>query len=421
VNGGLKVAIKSNFFVKLYLVFFVALVCFAVLSTQNASAHATLEKVTPQENSIVQSQPKQISLQFNEPVNTKYSSITIFDDSGNELDEVKPNTTGHNKTLDFDVGHLKKGTHKIKWHAMSADGHEVGNQFEFSIGKKTANNVDTTPPFFETAAFWFGFLRFLAEGSIIILIGLFLVNKMAIKKGLPEFNVIPKYRSAIWMIIGVTFMTCLVYLMSLTSDVSSQILTLNIASLLQVPLLLSLLAIIVLLILFSLKNMLESWYILMALIILVVLSMSGHAFAQHFPIWSIIIRTIHLVGMSIWLGALLYLFCITLNNKAKQLMNIKNFLLRVNSIAVLMIIISGVLMVIDESSILNLFNHLQTWSVLVIIKIVGVIVMMCLGAYQTTRVLSRQYTNKSMLSIEIIIGIVLIVAGIIMSQINIPI
>jgi copper transport protein len=87
VNGGLKVSIKSNFFIKLYLVFFVALICFTVFSTQNASAHATLEKVTPQENSTVKSQPKQISLQFNEPVNTKYSSITIFDDSGNELDE----------------------------------------------------------------------------------------------------------------------------------------------------------------------------------------------------------------------------------------------------------------------------------------------------------------------------------------------
>jgi copper transport protein len=58
--------------------------------------------------------------------------------------------------------------------------------------------------------------------------------------------------------------------------------------------------------------------------------------------------------------------------------------------------------------------------VLVIVKVAGVIAMMCLGAYQTTRALSRQYTNKSMLSIEIIIGIVLIVAGIIMSQINIP-
>ena len=413
-------SLKNNFSMKLYLVFFVALICLTIFSTHNASAHATLEKVTPQENSIVKSQPKQIELQFNEPVNTKYSSITIYDDSGHEIDQVKPNTTGHNKTLAFDVDHLKKGTHKIKWHAMSADGHEVGNQFEFSIGKKTANNVDTTPPFFETAAFWFGFLRFLAEGSMIILIGLFLVNKMANKKGLPEFNVIPKYRSAIWMIIGVTFMTCLVYLMSLTSDVSSQILTLNIETLLQVPLLLSLLVIIVLLILFSLRNMLESWYILIALMVLVVLSMSGHAFAQQFPIWSIIIRTMHLLGMSIWLGALVYLFCVTLNNKAHQLLNIKKFLLKVNSIAVLMIIISGILMVIDESSILNVFNHLQTWSVLVIVKILGVIAMMCLGAYQTTRALSRQYTNRTMLSLEIIIGIVLIVAGIIMSQINIP-
>lgn len=402
------------------MVIFVALLCVIVFSTQSASAHATLEKVTPQENSVVKSQPKHISLQFNEPVNAKYSSIIIYDDSGNKIDKVKPNSSGHNQNLEFDISKLKKGTHKVKWHAMSADGHEVGSQFEFSIGKKTANNVDTTPPFFETASFWFGFLRFLAEGSIIILIGLFLVNKMANRKGLAEFNVIPKYRSAIWMIIGVTFMTCLVYLMSLTSDVSSQILALNTEALLQVPLLLSLLAIIVLLILFSLKNMLESWYVTIALVILIVLSMSGHAFAQQIPLWSIIIRTIHLLGMAIWLGALVYLFCVATNNKGEQMLYIKNFLLKINSLAVLMIVVSGVLMVIDESSILNIVNHLQTWSVLVIVKIIGVILMMCLGGYQTARALSQQYTNKSALLIEIIIGIVLIVVGVIMSQINIP-
>lgn len=413
-------SLYSNFLIKLYMVFFIVILGVTMLSTHNASAHATLEKITPQENSIVKSQPKEISLQFNEPVNTKYSSILIYDDSGNKIDEIKPNSTGHNQKLEFDITNLKKGTHKVKWHTMSADGHEVGSQFEFSIGKKTANNVDTTPPFYETASFWYGFLRFLAEGSIIILIGFFLVNKMANRKGLPEFNVIPKYRSAIWMIIGVTFMTCLVYLMSLTSDVSNEILALNIDTLLQVPLLLSLLGIIVLLILFSLKNMLQSWYILIAILMLIVLSMSGHAFAQHFPIWSILIRTIHLLGMSIWLGALVYLLCVTTKDNGNKLLNIKSFLLKINSLAVLMIVISGVLMVIDESSIVELFNNLQTWSLLVIVKVIGVILMMCLGGYQTTRALSRQYTNKAALLSEISIGIVLVLAGIVMSQINIP-
>ena len=39
------------------------------------------------------------------------------------------------------------------------------------------------------------------------------------------------------------------------------------------------------------------------------IAMSGHAWSQHVPLWSIVIRTLHLAGMTLWLGALVYLIC----------------------------------------------------------------------------------------------------------------
>ena len=49
------------------------------------SAHATLEKSTPQQQGIIKHKPEVIKLEFNEPVNTKYSSVTLFDDKGKKI------------------------------------------------------------------------------------------------------------------------------------------------------------------------------------------------------------------------------------------------------------------------------------------------------------------------------------------------
>ena len=40
---------------------------------------------------------------------------------------------------------------------------------------------------------------------------------------------------------------------------------------------------------------------------IIAMSMSGHAWSQSVPLWSIILRTLHLIGISLWLGALSYL------------------------------------------------------------------------------------------------------------------
>ena len=52
--------------------------------------------------------------------------------------------------------------------------HEVGTKFEFSLGKVTAEDVNTANLFYEQPSFWFGVFRYLTEGLAIILIGLIL-------------------------------------------------------------------------------------------------------------------------------------------------------------------------------------------------------------------------------------------------------
>ncbi|MEJ7474817.1 copper resistance protein CopC, partial [Staphylococcus saprophyticus] len=83
-----------------------------------------------------------------------------YNDEGKELGKVKPSTSGWAKTLTFSPDKVGKGTHTFKWQAISADGHEVGDQFEFSVGKVTAKDIDTSSAFYAEPSFWFGVIRY---------------------------------------------------------------------------------------------------------------------------------------------------------------------------------------------------------------------------------------------------------------------
>lgn len=154
---------------------------------------------------------------------------------------------------------------------------------------------------------------------------------------------------------------------------------------------------------------------------IIAMSMSGHAWSQSVPLWSIILRTLHLIGISLWLGALSYLLISVFTRKKDAVDLLREILFKVNAAAVAIIIISGVLMSIDQTKILSIWTNMQTWTVFLLIKVFGTLIMMLLGLLQTTRALNkRNRVNKSSLIIEVLIGILLILVGVIMSQISIP-
>lgn len=421
LKRGMKVQLTFKIHKFSYVIFIISLIIGVFIFSQQVSAHATLEKVTPTQNSVVENAPNEITLQFNEPVHAKYSSIQIYDDKGSEITEVKPSTTGSSQTLTFPIENLNKGTHSIHWHTMSADGHEINDSFEFSVGKQTANGIDTAPPFYEQADFWFGVTRFILEGLLITLTGFYLVNALAKRQRLPHLNLKTYTLPTVLILVMTSVITVLIYMMTLSSDIVSDVLSLQKTTLLQTPFILTMVAVIILLLLFTLKNMATSWYIFIPSLILITLSMSGHAWSQSIPIWSIFIRVIHIVGISFWLGALIYLTIMVLGKKQFEVIQMRPFLLKVNISAVMLIVISGVLMSIDQMNVLSLWQNIQTWTVLLLVKVLLTIVMMALGFYQTTRALGKhRQTNRYALIIELSIGVLLILAGVMMSQLNIP-
>lgn len=111
--------------------------------------------------------------------------------------------------------------------------------------------------------FWFGVFRYLTEGATIILVGLFWVNGIAKQRGLRQFNVLPKQVGVTWIMAMTLLMSMIVYMMTLTSDVLNDILTLKADVIMQFPYIISSIALIVLFILMTLKDMEKygtGWY-----------------------------------------------------------------------------------------------------------------------------------------------------------------
>ncbi|MCI2944291.1 MULTISPECIES: copper resistance protein CopC [Staphylococcus] len=414
------VNLQRSFKVALALIMMFLLLLIPILHNV-ASAHATLEKTTPTQNGVISKAPDTIELTFNEPVNAEYSGITIYNDKGNKVGDINPTTTGHSKTLTFPTDKVQQGTQQLEWHTVSADGHEISDRFEFSVGKKTANGVDTSPAFYEIPNFWFGLFRYIAEGATIILVGLYWLNGIARRNNLSTFDVFPRHIAVSLIMMMAYLMSLVLYLMTLSSDILDAILSLEPSAITQFPYILSAIALIVLSGLFVLRNMEKSWYWIVSIAMILAISMSGHAWSQSVPLWSIILRTLHLIGISLWLGALSYLLISVFTRKKDAVDLLREILLKVNAAAVAIIIISGVLMSIDQTKILSIWTNMQTWTVFLLFKVFGTLIMMLLGLLQTTRALNkRNRVNKSSLIIEVLIGILLILVGVIMSQISIP-
>lgn len=102
-----------------------------------AQAHAILEKTSPERGADLREQPQQVSFFFNEPVESEFGAVRVFNSSGEEVqtgDVLRPggDDKGVATALEPD---LPDGTYTATYRVISADSHPVSGGFIFSIGK----------------------------------------------------------------------------------------------------------------------------------------------------------------------------------------------------------------------------------------------------------------------------------------------
>ena len=96
-----------------------------------ASAHAHLHVSTPANHSVIAEAPKQVSLQFNEPV--KLTALTIQKGDG-PVTKLGPLPDAAAKDFTLAAPKLDAGSYIVKWRAVSDDGHIMADKLLFTVG-----------------------------------------------------------------------------------------------------------------------------------------------------------------------------------------------------------------------------------------------------------------------------------------------
>lgn len=106
----------------------------ALLPATPAWPHASLVRSSPARRATLATAPDRVQLWFNEAIEPKFSSASVWDAAGQQVDlgdtRVEPEDP---KRLTVGVKPLGRGTYKVKFRVLSVDGHVVESEFPFTL------------------------------------------------------------------------------------------------------------------------------------------------------------------------------------------------------------------------------------------------------------------------------------------------
>lgn len=163
----------------------VALVCSVVVllgNVREASAHAGLEASTPSANSVLETGPTEVVLDFDESIETALTSITLFDGAGQPIPLETPTQGADSTVVRASVSSaaipLGDGVYAAVWRVTSADGHVVEGAFSFQVGAAAAGSGQALIDQIRDGTradpavrWWYGVARFLSLIGAIAMIG----------------------------------------------------------------------------------------------------------------------------------------------------------------------------------------------------------------------------------------------------------
>lgn len=414
---------------RLKLILFFAILFLLLMQATSAFAHAGLMESIPKNDEIVKAAPDQFTLRFTETLEPDLVSIRLFDWNGEEIRIEKPLLKrGDASEVNAKLPVLKEGSYTVVWSVVSEDGHPVEDTLLFSVGTRSASvkkpNDNPTAKYAASITSLFLVVgRYLTQGMILLLGGLAFISWRASRYSLPSFTeVLGKSTLYSWLlpVLGM-LMLWLLYDASLAGvNLTQALLDGNWGLLSQSPFALMVLVSTLLLLLLAVPKMEDGWYTTLWLLVVTVQAFGGHVWGIKPVALSIASRVIHVLTVSLWLGALFYLVLICLEGKREN-PQFKAFFLRVVTIASTCTLLSGVVMLLIQTDLSSIFGNLATWSYLLLGKLVAVVAMLFLAWSQTRRWRKGDTLSQALLRWETFVGLIALLAGIWMSQTQYPI
>jgi copper transport protein len=411
------------------LVCFLSFLFLILLGASNVSAHANLLTTSPHDGQVVPSAPDRITLDFGEDLESNLITLKLYDWNARQID-IKGPFISKGKPFEMYAQlpkDLQQGSYTVVWNVVSQDGHPVSGSYVFSIGHVIIGNTVTVNSGQSLLQSLLVGFRYIVEGLILISAGAYWIAQFGTRRGFSDIQQLFPYKRLIWMLLIIgTVYEWFTYSASLPGDgLTIELLSGRFPLIVQSRFATMLLAQFLLLILLSIPQMIEAWYAIMWALLVIVLALGGHAWGIK-PIWlAVVIRSVHILSISAWMGALTYfgllVFCQTKGKIELDWKGFRRFFVPIVSVASAFVLISGIVMIGQQTGYLALVQHPVTWTILLDLKILLFLVMISIAAIQTTRWRSDLSSiSTPMLRFEWITGIAVILIGVWISQIAYP-
>ncbi|OZC81272.1 hypothetical protein CH274_10555 [Rhodococcus sp. 06-418-5] len=119
-----------------------AILTATALSIAPAAAHATLQSSNPAENSVLDAAPDEVTLTFNQSVQSNFATVTVVGADGTQWGASDPLVDGSTVTVDLD-GLGAAGEYTIGYRVVSADGHPITGSIPFQLTQASSTSAAT--------------------------------------------------------------------------------------------------------------------------------------------------------------------------------------------------------------------------------------------------------------------------------------
>ena len=104
-----------------------------VFCTPRALAHSRPKVMVPAPDSTVSS-PATISVTFTEPLEPRFSSLSVIDEQGKKYNAASSLPAQNDpKTLTLSLPPLKPGDYLVHWVTVAPDGHRMEGEYKFTV------------------------------------------------------------------------------------------------------------------------------------------------------------------------------------------------------------------------------------------------------------------------------------------------
>ena len=111
---------------------FAAAAAVLLLGVAPAQAHSMLIGSTPAADATVASSPDGIELEFNQPINTAFATVTLTDSSGTQRGSSEAIVDAERVRLAIPEP-LTAGEYTVGYRVVSADGHPITGSYAFTV------------------------------------------------------------------------------------------------------------------------------------------------------------------------------------------------------------------------------------------------------------------------------------------------